>query len=106
MTRTHEMIRGGLFVALAVILPVCFHWFGMAGAIFLPMHIPVLLSGMLAGPRSGFVTGLMSPALSSLLTGMPPLWPVLPVMTAELCLYGGAAGYLRRLGWNRPLSLA
>ena len=93
---TRNMICGGFFIALAVILPVLFHFIGAAGQIFLPMHIPVLMAGLMAGGRTGFLTGALAPIMSSLLTGMPPLSPVLPVMVVELAVYGAVAGYLHR----------
>ena len=35
-----------------------FHAFGMAGRIFLPMHLPVLLAGFLVGPLAGVLAGM------------------------------------------------
>ncbi|HWR40446.1 MAG TPA: ECF transporter S component [Patescibacteria group bacterium] len=96
MRRANHIVFDGLFVAIAVVLPIFFHWLGVAGSVFLPMHIPVLLAGLIMGTRTGFLTGLVSPFISCLLTGMPPLWPVLPIMTVELMTYGAVAGYLRR----------
>ncbi|RKY70366.1 MAG: ECF transporter S component, partial [Candidatus Latescibacterota bacterium] len=49
-----------------------FHQFGIAGKVFLPMHFPVIVAGLLFGPFSGLLVGLFSPVLSFLLTGMPP----------------------------------
>jgi len=85
------IVRTALFLALAVVFPIAFHQFGMAGRYFLPMHIPVLLAGFISGPISGAVTGLLAPGLSFVLTGMPPSYAV-PLMTLELCLYGLTAG--------------
>ncbi len=85
-----------LYLALAVLLPIGFHAFGMAGRIFLPMHIPVLLAGFLVGPGSGLIVGLLAPGLSHMLTGMPPTYAV-PLMSLELPLYGLVAG----LTYNR-----
>lgn len=80
-----------LFLALAILLPIVFHQFGMAGRIFLPMHIPVLICGFIAGPVAGLIIGLLAPFLSHLLTSMPPAYAV-PLMTMELPLYGLTAG--------------
>ena len=57
-----------MYLALAVLLPVGFHMLGVAGRIFLPMHIPVLLAGFLVGPYCGLIVGLIAPGLSFLLT--------------------------------------
>ncbi|MBU8933805.1 MAG: ECF transporter S component [candidate division Zixibacteria bacterium] len=91
VARTRIISHSALFLAIAVLLPVGFHTFGLAGRIFLPMHIPVLLAGFLAGPWSGLVVGLLAPTLSYLLTGMPPTYAV-PLMSMELAIYGFVAG--------------
>jgi niacin transporter len=99
------IVRTALFLALAVVFPIVFHQFGMAGRYFLPMHIPVLLAGFISGPVSGLVTGLLAPGLSFALTSMPPGYAV-PLMTIELCLYGLAAGlFYYRLRMNVYISL-
>lgn len=96
MRNTHIMVLTGLFIAAGILLPVFFHGLGLGGAVFLPMHIPVLTGGLLLGWQAGLVMGLVTPLLSSLLTGMPPVLPALPLMTAELAVYGAAAGFFYR----------
>ncbi len=92
-------------MALGVLFPIIFHQFGMAGRIFLPMHIPVLLAGCICGPLSGLIIGLLAPALSFALTAMPPSYAV-PLMTIELSLYGLAAGlFYYRLRLNVYIAL-
>ena len=97
--------HSALYLALAVLLPIGFHAFGMGGRVFLPMHIPVLLAGFLVGPQAGILVGLSAPLLSHLLTGMPPTYAV-PLMSLELPLYGLVAGLTYRwLKLNLYLSL-
>jgi riboflavin transporter FmnP len=94
-----------LYLSLAILLPIGFHAFGIAGRLFLPMHIPVLLAGFLIGPVSGIAVGLIAPGLSHLLTGMPPTYAV-PLMSLELPIYGLIAGLCyRRLKLNVYISL-
>lgn len=94
----------GLFVALGLVLPMAFHAVGFGGPVFLPMHIPVLLAGLLLGPVSGLAVGLLAPTVSHLLTGMPPLSPpVLPLMIVELAAYGSVSGGLARRFQGRVL---
>jgi uncharacterized membrane protein len=88
--------HSALYLALAVLLPIGFHSFGIGGRVFLPMHLPVLLAGFLIGPYAGLVVGLLAPGLSHLLTGMPPTYAV-PLMSLELPMYGLIAG----LAYNR-----
>lgn len=103
--KTRFVAHTALYLALAVILPIGFHALGVAGRIFLPMHLPILLAGFLAGPWSGVVAGLLAPLLSHLLTGMPPTYAV-PLMSLELPIYGLVAGVLyNRLHLNIYLAL-
>jgi niacin transporter len=73
-----------LFAALGVTIPQLFHITGL-GAMFLPMYLPIMLGSMLLKPRFAFSAAIISPLVSWLLTGMPPLAPpVLPIMLIEL----------------------
>ena len=91
-------IAAGLLCACGILMPQLFHLtFGAAaGQTFLPMHIPVLLAGLLLGPFYGGCVGLVTPGMSCLLFSMPgPL--KLPFMTLELAVYGVTAGVFFRL---------
>ena len=63
-------------------------------AIILPMHLPIILVGLLAGPYAGAISGLLGPVASFALSGMPSL-AMLPFMMVELCSYGLISGLLR-----------
>ncbi len=82
-------------VALCVVLPLAFHAIPNAGSILSPMHIPVLLCGLICGGFFGGICGIAGPLLSSLLTGMPPM-AVLPCMVAELVAYGVISGLMMK----------
>lgn len=93
----------GAFIALvsAVALPQLVHVVGAAsgmgtalGEIFLPMHLPIILIGLLAGPYAAGAACLLSPLVSFALTGMPTS-AMLPFMMIELCVYGICAGLLK-----------
>ena len=82
-----------LAIVAAVVLPQLFHVIGavsgqgtMLGVAFLPMHLPIIFVGAIAGAAA--------PLVSFLLSGMPML-AMLPLMMAELCAYGLVAGLLR-----------
>ncbi|HWR06602.1 ECF transporter S component [Sporomusa sp.] len=96
MNYTHKLFNVAMFIALGVTMPIAFHFFGGVGQIFLPMHIPVLMAGLLLGFKGGLATGLLTPVISSFTTGMPPLMPMLPIMVLELGVYGAITGYLYR----------
>lgn len=105
--QTRQLTYSAFFVAAGILLPMFFHFSGLSGAVFLPMHIPVLLGGLLLGRRVGFMIGLLIPLLSALCTGMPPLWPAAPMMMVELGLYGLAGGWLyQRQHWPLLAALA
>lgn len=100
-TLTTELIGGALGIVAAVALPQIFHLIGLAsgtgnvaGTVWLPMHLPVILVGLLLGWRVGLVTGLAAPLISFFLTGMPSV-VLLPFMVIELAVYGASAGLLR-----------
>jgi len=60
---------------------------------FSPMHLPVLLCGLLCGAPYGVFCGVAGPVISSLLSGMPAA-PQLTYMIPELCVYGLVTGLL------------
>lgn len=90
-------------IAAAVAVPQLFHAVGalsgagtLPGETFLPMHLPIILVGLLAGPWAGAVAGLLGPVASFALSGMPGA-AMLPFMMIELCGYGLFAGLLRNV---------
>ena len=81
-------------IALCYVLPIAFHAIGL-GSVLSPMHIPVLLCGLVCGGGYGLICGILGPVLSSLISGMPPVM-MLVRMIPELCIYGLAAGLAMR----------
>jgi thiamine transporter ThiT len=94
MTVIRKLTYSGLFLALAVLLPLVFHLAGFAGQVFLPMHIPVLLCGFICGKRYGLLVGAIAPLINTLITGMPVLYPIGIAMVFELAAYGFFSGFL------------
>lgn len=97
-----RLVATVLAVSAAVVLPQFLHILGAAAGVgpgpaqaLLPMHFPVLLVGLLAGPAVGMVTGLLGPLLAFALSGMPAA-AMLPFMMMELATYGLVAGLLAR----------
>ena len=90
MTAVKKLVMTAICAALCVALPIALHWIPNAGSVLLPMHIPVLLCGLICGWPYGLVCGLLGPFLSSF-TGMPPL-SVLPSMMVECAVYGLVTG--------------
>ncbi len=97
-----KIIITALFIALCVILPMAFHTIPNAGSILGPMHIPVLLCGLICGGYFGLLCGITGPILSSVLTGMPPA-AILPCMIAELAVYGALTGFMMKFVHTKKL---
>ena len=100
-----------LMVSVAVILPQICHLLGgqlgygsKLGEMLLPMHLPVMLAGLLWGPYVGLACGLLSPVVSFAITGMPGV-ALLPFMTVELAVYGLSAGLLRKTNLSTILQV-
>ena len=105
MIKTKDLVKAGLLLAIGIILPTVFHMTGINGAVFLPMHIPVIISGFILGPMLGSIIGFITPFINHSLTGMPPT-PVLWIMMVELTVYGLLSGLLyRKVKVNLMLSL-
>ena len=93
--KTKKMTFGAMCLALSLLLPQVFHFIGLqqAGAVFLPMHIPVFIGGMLLGPIYGLFLGIFAPLTSFVVTGMPSADRVI-FMMSELATYGVMSGLL------------
>jgi len=95
MTLVKKSIVTSMCMAFCVVLPMLAHSMPGAGPMLLPMHIPVLLCGLICDWPFGLFCGLAGPLLSSLLTGMPPA-ATLPVGTLELAAYGLVTGLMMK----------
>ena len=93
LSNVKRLVLAAACVALCVVLPMAFHAIPNAGTVILPMHIPVLLCGLICSWPYGFICGLLGPLLSSLITGMPPA-AILPSMMIECATYGCVSGVL------------
>ena len=96
MSNVKKSIITAVCIALCYVIPLMFHGIQNAGNIFCPMHIPVFICGLICGWQYGLLCGIAGPALSSALSGMPPV-AVLPSMMVELAAYGTAAGLMMKL---------
>lgn len=89
-----QSVTAGLLLAMGVLIPIVFHYFALGGPTFLPMHLPILLGGFLLSPVYALLLGALTPLLSSVLTGMPILFPMAVQMSFELATYGFVISYL------------
>lgn len=96
-TEAQKISISALMVALGLIIPFfTSHMFGVPGTILLPMHFPIIIGGLVCGPFYGAIIGLIVPVLSSLLTGMPPVYPMLPLMAVQLIFMGLFSGLIAK----------
>lgn len=88
---TKNLILTALFAALCIALPQAFHAIPNSGKILSPMHIPVILCGMICGWQYGIVCAIFGPTLSAVTTGMPNMTS-LPSMIVECTVYAFVSG--------------
>lgn len=104
--KTYKLVLSALFLALCLVLPMITGGIPTIGNMLLPMHISVLLCGLLCGWQYGLVIGFVAPLLRSVLFGMPPLFPTAIAMCFELMTYGFVAGFLyNRSRWQCVIAL-
>jgi len=92
-TQNRELVFAGLFIALGVVVPILFHQIGL-GQVFLPMFLPILLCGFFLNPYIALIVGLITPYVSSFMTGMPPLFPFAVMISFEGAALAGSASML------------
>ena len=73
--KTKDLVWAALFLAIGIVIPYVFHVTSLPGQIFLPMHIPVLLCGVILGKKYGLILGILLPFVNSVLLGMPAIFP-------------------------------
>ena len=97
MKKSIELVLTALTIALGIIFPIAFHMFAFSGKMFLPMYYPVALAAYILRPSSVSLAGLITPLLSAVLTGMPPLNPPIAFqMAVELSVTGLVIAVLSR----------
>ena len=94
MNNIKKLTLSALFIALGLVLPLLTGQLKQLGNAFLPMHLPVLLCGLIVGPGYGLVVGLILPILRHFIFGMPPLYPTAIAMSFELATYGVVVGFI------------
>ena len=94
--RTKSITLSALFIALGLVLPLLTGQLKALGNAFLPMHLPVLICGLIVGPTYGLIVGFVLPILRHFTFGMPPLYPTAISMAFELATYGFVVGFIHK----------
>ena len=91
---TRNFVLAAMFMALGLVLPFLTGQIQQIGNMLLPMHLPVLVCGLICGWQYGAVVGFVLPLLRFVLFGMPPIYPMGVSMAFELAAYGFLVGWL------------
>ncbi len=104
--KIRHLIWGGVWGALALILPAIFHALGL-GTAFMPMFIPVLAAGFTLNWQITLILSFLIPLLSAFLTGMPPFYPPIALLMCLEFITMTQIAYwtYQRLKWNIYVSL-
>ena len=71
-SKVQNLVFSALLLTVGLVLPFFTGQIPQIGSMLLPMHLPVLLCGLICGGGWGLLCGIAGPVLSSLLSGMPP----------------------------------
>ncbi len=91
--RICDLVLAAMFLAVGMVLPFLTGQIPQIGNMLLPMHIPVLLCGLICGWQYGGAVGFVLPLLRYAVFAMPPM-PNGLAMAFELAAYGVIAGFL------------
>lgn len=89
-----NLTLAAMFLALCMVMPFLTGQIPQIGSMLLPMHLPVLLCGLICGWKYGLAVGAIAPIMRSLILGMPPMFPSAITMAFELATYGFVIGWL------------
>lgn len=92
--RLVNLTLAAMFLAIGLLLPFLTGQIKQIGSALLPMHIPVLLCGLICGWQYGLGVGFVTPLLRCALFGMPIIFPTAISMAFELATYGFVVGFL------------
>ncbi len=100
-----NMVLAEMFLALGIVLPFLTGQIPQIGNMLLPMHIPVLLCGLICGWQYGGLVGFITPLLRFALFSAPAM-PTALAMAFEFAAYGLLIGILyEKSKWKCVISL-
>ena len=99
------MVLAAMLLAVGIVLPFFTGQIPQIGNMLLPMHLPVLVCGLICGWQYGGIVGFILPLLRYVLFTTPPM-PNGIAMAFELAAYGAIVGFLyNRSRWQCIVSL-
>lgn len=101
--KTKTLVLAALFLAVGTVLPSLTGAIKEIGDSLLPMHLVILLCGIVCGWKYGLFIGLILPFFRTIFFGMPPVYPNAVWMALELATYGLVIGamYAARKKYSR-----
>lgn len=93
-TNVKKIVYSALFLSIGFVLPLFTAQIKEIGDTLLPMHIPVMLCGLICGKWYGLMVGALLPVLRSGFFSMPPIYPNAVYMALELMTYGFVIGLI------------
>lgn len=96
-----RIATAAMLLAIGFVLPTLTMNIPQIGKMLLPMHIPVMLCGLIVGWQYGAVIGFALPILRSLVFSAPVMYPGAIAMAFELAAYAIVIGLLyNRSKWK------
>lgn len=103
--KIYDLVLAAMFLAIGIVLPIFTGQIPQIGRMLLPMHLPVLLCGLICGWQYGGAVGFVLPVLRYAMFGIPPM-PNGLAMAFELAAYGIIVGLVySRSRWQCVISL-
>jgi len=78
-----NLTLAAMFLAVGLLLPFLTGQIKQIGNMLLPMHIPVIMCGLICGWKYGFGVGFVMPLMRSMLFGRPIMYPDAIAMAFE-----------------------
>lgn len=98
-----NLVLSAMFLCIALLLPFLTGQIPQIGKMLLPMHIPVLLCGLICGWQYGLAVGFVAPILRGVILANPVIFPTGIIMAFELAAYGFFAGLIFNLFKNQNI---
>lgn len=98
-----NLVLSAMFLCIALLLPFLTGQIPQVGKLLLPMHIPVILCGLICGWQYGLAVGFIAPILRGIIFANPVLFPTGAIMAFELAAYGAFAGMIYSLFKNQNI---
>lgn len=100
-----NIVMAAMLMGVGIVLPFFTGQIPQIGNMLLPMHLPVIVCGLICGWQYGGIVGFILPLLRYVLFAAPPM-PNGIAMAFELAAYGAISGFLyNRSRWQCIVSL-